>query len=427
MESVESVGESKESEDEALVAAMMKDLEAVVFGPPGSGWDNAAFDLDATVQLALDNAETFASLGLGKRKRILASDEEDSDSDGEESSDGGGSGRARKRAKSGKKGGKKGAKKKASRAGGKKKKKGVEDEYEYESDDGEKKMSALDEALEALKVGRLKPRRNGMDNVDDTQYDDVALQFVERMNEAYAQDLEAFQAGTIAMAKKKMLREVVRFMGKSTVKRVFVEHGGLRALRNWLKPAPDGILPPLDFRIELLKALRSLPVDLEEVKRSGIGRVIRVYKERLPHGEPCKALAADLMNDWMRRVFNIQTDPRALSEIEAEQAEARRMARRAPPKEKPRKKSRPALPSTSSLGALGSLGASETGNDSPAVNRARVPKAELRDFLIRPASKIGHSSGPAAQKSDRERAVQEQLKTLKSQSKVSFHNSKVKF
>ncbi|XWS49305.1 hypothetical protein CRYUN_Cryun13aG0152500 [Craigia yunnanensis] len=93
----------------------------------------------------------------------------------------------------------------------------------------------------------------------------------------------------------------------------FLDHGVLTLMKNWLEPLPDGSLPNINIRAAILKILTDFPIDLEQhdrreqLKRSGLGKVIMFLSKSDEETTSNRKLAKDLVDKWSRPIFNKST------------------------------------------------------------------------------------------------------------------------
>ncbi|MCL7051572.1 hypothetical protein MKW94_018364 [Papaver nudicaule] len=102
-------------------------------------------------------------------------------------------------------------------------------------------------------------------------------------------------------------------LSKQQLQFEFLDRGVLTLLKNWLEPLPDGSLPNINVRTGVLKVLTQLHVDLEDygrreqLKTSGLGRVIMFLSRSDEETTSNRKLAKDLVDKWSRPIFNKST------------------------------------------------------------------------------------------------------------------------
>ncbi|KAI3875147.1 hypothetical protein MKX03_021641 [Papaver bracteatum] len=102
-------------------------------------------------------------------------------------------------------------------------------------------------------------------------------------------------------------------LSKKPLQLEFLDRGVLTLLKNWLEPLPDGSLPNITVRSGVLKILTDFRLDLEELdrreelKRSGLGKVIMFLSRSDEETAGNRKLARDLVDKWSRPIFNKST------------------------------------------------------------------------------------------------------------------------
>ncbi|KFK42833.1 hypothetical protein AALP_AA1G045100, partial [Arabis alpina] len=205
---------------------------------------------------------------------------------------------------------------------------------------------------------------------------------------AVEDDVELNKKGKPAISKLIKLPLLNESLSKKKLQATFLDHGVLYLLKNWLEPLPDGSLPNINIRAAVLKILNDLlPVDIEQecrieqMEKSGLGKVLMFLSKSDEETIPNKRLATELVNKWSRIIYNKSTrydQMYSQEEIEENQQillKRQNKAARAPPK------------------------VSETNFDvdvdferkriaqqkaNKDVGRANVPQAMSMDFNIRP-------------------------------------------
>ena len=164
-----------------------------------------------------------------------------------------------------------------------------------------------DDDIEAL----FKPkstRRRERTEAEHKALRSEAADLVAEMDVAADQDTAARAAGQLGVAKLRLLEEVERQLCRVELQQLCLDHNLLSALATWLRPGADGSLPNLRLRSSLLALCSRLPVDTqqqdgrEQLKRSGLGKVIMFYKL---HDEVAanRNIAAHLVETCSRPIF----------------------------------------------------------------------------------------------------------------------------
>jgi hypothetical protein len=153
-------------------------------------------------------------------------------------------------------------------------------------------------------------RRRARTEAELKELRNEAADLVAQMEVAAEQDAAARAAGQLAVAKLRLLHEVEQQLCRVELQQLCLEHNVLGALATWLRPGEDGSLPNLRLRTALLTLCSRLPVDTQEqdgreqLKRSGLGKVIMFYKL---HDEVAanRGVAAHMVDVWSRPIFSL--------------------------------------------------------------------------------------------------------------------------
>lgn len=81
----------------------------------------------------------------------------------------------------------------------------------------------------------------------------------------------------------------------------------MNVLSEWLAPLPDKSLPALEIRTDLLKILQDYSrLEPGTLKQSGLGRAVMLLYKHPRETKENKALAARLISDWARPIFQVR-------------------------------------------------------------------------------------------------------------------------
>lgn len=202
------------------------------------------------------------------------------------------------------------------------------------------------------------------------------------------EDAELNRQSKPAVNKLKKLPLLIEVLSKKQLQQEFLDHGVLTLLKNWLEPLPDGSLPNTNIRAAILKILTDFPIDLEQydrreqLKKSGLGKVIMFLSRSDEETTANRKLAKDLVDKWSRPIFNKSTRFEDMRNYDDERIPFRR----------PTKKSvNQATGLESRDDDLDDLAANSQGRKS-AQSSSRLqttrPEAMPMDFVVRPQSKI---------------------------------------
>ena len=213
-------------------------------------------------------------------------------------------------------------------------------------------------------------------------------QFMAKLDVAAEQDADLNRRSKPAIEKLKMLGELWNVLQKRQLQQEFLDRGVLSSLKNWLEPLPDGSLPNMNIRTTLLKLLTDLPIDVEhferreQLKKSGLGKVV-MFLSRLPEETSTnKKLARDLVDKWSRPIFQKSTRYEDLRTYDEE----RPMPRRTPMK-KPVPKRAQLDRGGDELDMMQQSEELKRG-DAGYRQHASRPEALPLDFVRRPQSKV---------------------------------------
>ncbi|RZC27920.1 protein IWS1 homolog 1-like [Glycine soja] len=200
------------------------------------------------------------------------------------------------------------------------------------------------------------------------------------------EDAELNRQGKPAINKLKKLNLLTEVLSKKQLQLEFLDHGVLTLLKNWLEPLPDGSLPNINIRSEVLKILNDFPIDLEQydrreqLKKSGLGKVIMFLSKSDEEISANRKLAKELVDKWSRPIFNKSTRFEDMRNVEDDRVPYRR-----PSVKKPANKSAGMESRDSDLDL--ELSQPRSGQSSSRQHASR-PEATPLDFVVRPQSKI---------------------------------------
>jgi transcription factor SPN1 len=173
-------------------------------------------------------------------------------------------------------------------------------------------------------LGRVKSqgnRRRPLYDSDPVDLDDIGSEFRKRMENAAILDQESVEEGKPALAKHKMLPEVVEMLNKKHMHEVLLDCGILSAVKLWLEPLPNRSLPAIHLRKTLLELLRNLAIETDHLRDSQVGRIVMFFARR-PHESPdIQRLAKDLVARWSRPLIgdhNVADTPREAPSMQSE-------------------------------------------------------------------------------------------------------------
>ncbi|KAK4490822.1 hypothetical protein RD792_001537 [Penstemon davidsonii] len=125
------------------------------------------------------------------------------------------------------------------------------------------------------------------------------------------EDAELNRQGKPAINKLKKLYIITDVLSKKQLQPLFLDHGVLTLLKNWLDPLPDGSLPNRNIREAVLKILNDFPIDLEQqcrkeqLKKSGLGKVIMFFSKFDEETAANRKLAKELVDKWVNTIYRL--------------------------------------------------------------------------------------------------------------------------
>ncbi|KAL4334822.1 hypothetical protein GQ457_07G011980 [Hibiscus cannabinus] len=212
------------------------------------------------------------------------------------------------------------------------------------------------------------------------------------------EDAELNRQGKPAINKLKKLPLLTDVLSKKQLQPEFLDHGVLTLLRNWLEPLPDGSLPNINIRAAILQILTDFPIDLEQhdrreqLKRSGLGKVIMFLSKSDEETTSNRKLAKDLVDKWSRPIFNKSTRFEDMRNVDDDRVPMRRPPVKRPANRAASMSSRDGdfdLDITRDHKSSRSLsGQNSSRSESSSRQHASRPDATPMDFVVRPQSKI---------------------------------------
>ncbi|GAB2285027.1 Transcription factor iws1 [Dionaea muscipula] len=235
--------------------------------------------------------------------------------------------------------------------------------------------------------------------------------------------------GRPAINKLKKLPLLNEALSKKQLQPEFLDHGVLTTLKNWLEPLPDGSLPNINIREAILKILTDFPIDLEQydrreqLKKSGLGRVIMFLSRSEEETTSNRKLAKELVDKWSRPIFNKSTRFEDMRNVEEERIPYRR------PSVKKQSTKSSALTTRDDDLDLREFPSDKKSGQSKVRQLTIRPEAMPMDFVIRPQSKIDPDEvrARAKQTVQDQRRIQmnKKLQQLKSSKRKSLQATQV--
>ncbi|KAG2176826.1 hypothetical protein INT44_007490 [Umbelopsis vinacea] len=186
----------------------------------------------------------------------------------------------------------------------------AESEEQGEIDPQQAMRDELDREF-ALALSSGKRKKKKVDEYElEKNTDEMMATLRDRMKDAAYNDIAANEDKRPAISKLKMLNTVTAALTKTNLHEQFLENQILEAIKLWLEPLPDGSLPSLDIQNDMLDILAKLPIRTDNLRESGVGRVMFFYT-KCPRIEPkVKRVADQLVAKWSRPILRRSADYR---------------------------------------------------------------------------------------------------------------------
>jgi len=173
-----------------------------------------------------------------------------------------------------------------------------------------REVDEIDAAIN--RIDSKKPKKKPKMEAED--YNNDIKRFISKMDDVVMDDEKSNRMGKPAMAKLGMLDEVLNFAKLKGLQELLLDNGLLSSMGNWLKPLPDGSLPNVRIRTQLLQLLYSLPCGEDNLKRSQVGReVMRLvdHKDETPDN---RKLCNKIIEKWARPLFKLDSNFKSFRE-----------------------------------------------------------------------------------------------------------------
>lgn len=181
-----------------------------------------------------------------------------------------------------------------------------------EDSDDEDNKDLITAAIQSLK--RKKLSLDFYENEDEDEYivnDMIAL--MERAADLDDQNNELHKPGIEKLAQ---LDKVAKFLVNQRYHNMFLNSDGCYHLRRWLERLPDGSWPNKPVRLTLIELLHDLPLTVEHLQKSDLGKVIKSMSKTRGEDAAIKTQCNALIQKWSRLIYDISTNYANLEEIE---------------------------------------------------------------------------------------------------------------
>ncbi|KAJ4808873.1 Transcription factor iws1 [Rhynchospora pubera] len=283
-----------------------------------------------------------------------------------------------------------------------------------------------DEISRLFKSGKKKKRNEK----SPQEIADIVENLMAELEVTAEEDAELNRQSKPAINKLRKLPLLIDALSKKKLQQEFLDHGVLTLLKNWLEPLPDGSLPNMNIRSAILKILTEFPIDLEQperreqLKRSGLGKVIMFLSKSDEETTANRKLAKELVDKWSRPIFNKSLRFEDMRNYDDERAHYRR-----PASKKPMSSDSGLASRDDDLDLAGSSQGRKSGQGGSSRQYTTRPEASALDYVIRPQSKVDPAQIRDRAKQNmvdpRRQKMQKKLQQLKAPKKKNLQASKL--
>ncbi|KAF8599553.1 hypothetical protein BDV93DRAFT_497519 [Ceratobasidium sp. AG-I] len=161
----------------------------------------------------------------------------------------------------------------------------------------------IDSIVKPSKAGKKKKRKNQGDEEElDLQGDEEVVRLRQAMHAAADRDIEANAGKQPAVAKLKMLGEVMDMLQKSSFTQSVLDNNLFEGVRRWLEPLPDKSLPALSIQNAFFEIMPKLFIDTATLKESGLGKIVLFYTKCKRVTPVIRRIADTLVAGWSRPI-----------------------------------------------------------------------------------------------------------------------------
>lgn len=243
-----------------------------------------------------------------------------------------------------------------------------------------RKRAVYDDDDEGIPVPQERMKKGKGNKMSEEEVKEKCVDFVTRMEQAWAEDDQSNRSKKPALKKMAMLEEATKTMLREDWHEHLLNAGVLLVATKWLSPLPDRTLPSLAIRNGMVHALSSFrEVSKYQLKESRVGAILKFLSQNDPEPSLRKA-AHDLTLQWSRTLSSASDSWAALPEVDRVRHNTTRLsdnARRV-------------------LSTQLAYGRRVQGNEGPSKKVqgpqfASQPLVSTMDYTVRPESKVDAS------------------------------------
>ncbi|KAG9100057.1 Transcription factor iws1 [Ceratobasidium sp. UAMH 11750] len=253
----------------------------------------------------------------------------------------------------------------------------------------------IDSIVKPNKAGKKKKRtKQGDEEELDLHADQEVNRLRQAMHAAADRDIEANTNKQPAVAKLKMLGEVMDMLQKSSFAQSVLDNNLFEGVRRWLEPLPDKSLPALSIQNAFFDIMPKVFIDTATLKESGLGKIVLFYTKCKRVTPAIRRIADTLVANWSRPIvkrsasYRDRLVPTAEAEVTTRPEKLSKLLERA---------------------ALSSNGRGRK-------NAVRIPESAIGRYTVAP--KVGGGSVQASVQADVERRKMNQERLRRMQRKL---------
>ncbi|KAL4438503.1 hypothetical protein ABPG77_000151 [Micractinium sp. CCAP 211/92] len=279
-------------------------------------------------------------------------------------------------------------------------------------------MAVFEEAEEAGEEDEFEAmfsKKKKKEGMSDSEAKAVVEALLAQMEVAVEEDHKAFEEGRPAVQKLRLLSRVQDVLSTKRLHSELLDAGLLGVLKAWIEPMSDGTLPNAKVRETVLRLLHQLPIDCsmedrkEQLKKSGLGRIVMFLFKVPDETSANRRLAKELVERWSRPIL-APNRARNLDEEEQARILAARQARQA----------RQAAQQAAQRGSQQEGEEEEGRRREPKFGEpgfrfhASIPQAAALDYVKAPSSRFAMPEAGKAGKKDKadDHKLSKKLKTM---------------
>jgi hypothetical protein len=128
------------------------------------------------------------------------------------------------------------------------------------------------------------------------------------MNFAAESDIESNKAGKPGTAKFRLAEKVISKLKNMRFAEQFLHFNGLNVINKFLARLPDGSWPLSNVRNGILKLIYTLPVTVDQIRSSMLGRTLTVLQSSPKEFAENKKLIQAVKDKWSRLLCDIEVE-----------------------------------------------------------------------------------------------------------------------